>query len=85
MIAVGGGGAEAVDVMAGMEWELKMPKLIGVKLVGSLSGWAAPKDVILKLAGLLTVKGATNAVIECFGGGAESLYCTGKATICGND
>ena len=82
MIAVGVGGADAVDVMAGMEWELKMPKLIGVKLVGSLSGWAAPKDVILKLAGLLTVKGATNAVIEYFGEGTESLSCTGKATIC---
>lgn len=82
MIAVGVGGADAVDVMAGMEWELKMPKLIGVKLVGSLSGWAAPKDVILKLAGLLTVKGATNAVIEYFGEGTESFSCTGKATIC---
>ncbi len=82
MIAIGVGGADAVDVMTGMEWELKMPKLIGVKLTGSLSGWASPKDVILKLAGILTVKGGTNAIIEYFGPGAESLSATGKATIC---
>ena len=82
MVAVGVGGADAVDVMAGMEWELKMPKLIGVKLTGKLGGWAAPKDVILKLAGILTVKGATNAIIEYFGEGTASLSCTGKATIC---
>ena len=82
MIAIGVGGADAVDVMTGMEWELKMPKLIGVKLTGSLSGWASPKDVILKLAGILTVKGGTNAIIEYFGPGAASLTATGKATIC---
>lgn len=82
MIAIGVGGADAVDVMTGMEWELKMPKLIGVKLTGSLSGWASPKDVILKLAGILTVKGGTNAIIEYFGPGAVSLSATGKATIC---
>ena len=82
MIAIGVGGADAVDVMRGMEWELKMPKLIGVKLTGSLSGWASPKDVILKLAGILTVKGGTNAIIEYFGPGAASLSATGKATIC---
>lgn len=82
MVAVGVGGADAVDVMAGMDWELKFPKLIGVRLTGRLQGWASPKDVILKLAGLLTVKGATNAVIEYFGDGAASLSCTGKATIC---
>lgn len=82
MIAIGVGGADAVDVMTGMEWELKMPQLIGVKLTGQLSGWATPKDVILKLAGILTVKGATNAVIEYFGEGASSLPATGKATIC---
>ena len=82
MIAIGVGGADAVDVMTGMEWELKMPKLIGVKLIGSLSGWASPKDVILKLAGILTVKGGTNAIIEYFGPGAASLSATGKATIC---
>ena len=82
MIAIGVGGADAVDVMTGMEWELKMPKLIGVKLTGSLSGWASPKDVILKLAGILTVKGGTNAIIEYFGSGAASLSATGKATIC---
>ncbi len=82
MIAVGVGGADAVDVMTGMDWELKMPKLIGVKLSGKLSGWAAPKDVILKLAGLLTVKGGTNAIIEYFGEGTLSLSATGKATIC---
>ena len=82
MIAIGVGGADAVDVMTGMEWELKMPKLIGVKLTGSLSGWASPKDVILKLAGILTVKGGTNAIIEYFGPGTASLSATGKATIC---
>ncbi len=82
MVAIGVGGADAVDVMTGMEWELKMPKLIGVKLTGRLSGWASPKDVILKLAGILTVKGGTNAIIEYFGPGASSLSATGKATIC---
>ena len=82
MIAVGVGGADAVDVMTGMEWELKMPRLIGVRLTGRLNGWAAPKDVILKLAGILSVKGGTNAVIEYFGEGASSLSATGKATIC---
>ena len=82
MIAIGVGGADAVDVMAGMPWELKMPKIIGVRLSGKLSGWASPKDVILKLAGLLTVKGGTNAVIEYFGEGTASLSATGKATIC---
>ncbi|MFI3331070.1 MAG: aconitate hydratase [Rikenellaceae bacterium] len=82
MVAIGVGGADAVDVMAGMAWELKMPKLIGVKLTGALSGWAAAKDVILKLAGILTVKGGTNAIIEYFGEGARSLSLTGKATIC---
>jgi aconitate hydratase len=82
MIAIGVGGADAVDVMSGMEWELKMPKLIGVKLTGKLSGWAAPKDVILKLAGILTVKGGTNSIIEYFGEGTLSLSATGKATIC---
>lgn len=82
MIAVGVGGADAVDVMTGMEWELKVPRIIGVRLTGSLNGWASPKDVILKLAGILTVKGGTNSVIEYFGPGCETLSCTGKATIC---
>lgn len=82
MIAIGVGGADAVDVMTGMEWELKMPRIIGVRLTGKLSGWASPKDVILKLAGILTVKGGTNAIIEYFGDGAASLSATGKATIC---
>ena len=82
MIAIGVGGADAVDVMVGMPWELKYPKLIGVKLTGKLSGWASPKDVILKLAGILTVKGATNAIVEYFGDGVESLSATGKGTIC---
>ncbi|MDR0939986.1 MAG: aconitate hydratase [Mediterranea sp.] len=82
MVAIGVGGADAVDVMTGMEWELKMPRVIGVRLTGKLSGWAAPKDVILKLAGILTVKGGTNAIIEYFGPGVESLSATGKATIC---
>lgn len=82
MVAIGVGGADAVDVMTGMEWELKMPRLIGVHLTGKLSGWASPKDIILKLAGILTVKGGTNAIIEYFGEGADSLSATGKATIC---
>lgn len=82
MIAIGVGGADAVDVMAGMAWELKMPKLIGVKLTGKLSGWTSPKDIILKVAGILTVKGGTGAIIEYFGEGAESLSATGKGTIC---
>ncbi len=82
MIAIGVGGADAVDVMAGMAWELKFPKLIGIKLTGKLSGWASPKDVILKVAGILTVKGGTGAIVEYFGEGAESLSCTGKGTIC---
>lgn len=82
MVAIGVGGADAVDVMAGMPWELKFPKLIGVKLTGSLNGWTAPKDVILKVAGILTVKGGTGAIIEYFGPGAEAMSCTGKGTIC---
>ena len=82
MIAIGVGGADACDVMAGLPWELKFPKLIGVKLTGKLSGWASPKDIILKVAGILTVKGGTGAVVEYFGEGAESLSCTGKGTIC---
>ena len=82
MIAIGVGGADAVDVMAGMPWELKFPKLIGVKLSGELSGWASPKDVILKLAGILTVKGGTGSIIEYFGDGVSTLSCTGKGTIC---
>ncbi|MDM1063113.1 aconitate hydratase [Empedobacter falsenii] len=82
MVAIGVGGADAVDVMSGMAWELKMPKLIGVKLTGKLSGWAAPKDVILEVAGRLTVKGGTGAIVEYFGEGAESLSATGKGTIC---
>ena len=82
MVAVGVGGADAVDVMAGMAWELKFPKLIGVKLTGRLSGWASAKDVILKVAGILTVKGGTGCIVEYFGDGAESLSCTGKGTIC---
>jgi aconitate hydratase len=82
MIAIGVGGADAVDVMVGMPWELKMPKLIGVKLTGRLNGWTSPKDVILKLAGLLTVKGGTNAIIEYFGEGTATISATGKATIC---
>jgi len=82
MLAIGVGGADAVDVMAGMPWELKFPKLIGIKLTGKLSGWTAPKDVILKVAGILTVKGGTGAIIEYFGPGAESMSCTGKGTIC---
>ncbi|WP_262711649.1 aconitate hydratase [Niastella caeni] len=82
MIAIGVGGADAVDVMAGLPWELKMPKLIGVKLTGKMSGWTAAKDVILKVAGILTVKGGTGAIVEYFGEGADSLSATGKATIC---
>jgi len=82
MVAIGVGGADAVDVMAGMAWELKFPKLIGVKLTGRLSGWTAPKDVILKVADMLTVKGGTGAIIEYFGKGAISMSCTGKGTIC---
>jgi aconitate hydratase len=82
MIAIGVGGADAVDVMAGMSWELKMPKLIGVKLTGKLSGWSSPKDVILKVAGILTAKGGTGAIVEYFGEGAISMSCTGKGTIC---
>ncbi|MFT6845409.1 MAG: aconitate hydratase [Flavobacteriales bacterium] len=82
MVAVGVGGADAVDVMAGMAWELKMPKLIGVKLTGKLNGWTSAKDVILKVAGILTVKGGTGAIVEYFGDGATSLSATGKGTIC---
>src|SRR5687768_1852549 len=82
MIAIGVGGADAVDVMAGLPWELKMPKLIGIKLTGKMSGWTAAKDIILKVAGILTVKGGTGAVVEYFGEGADSLSATGKATIC---
>ena len=82
MLAIGVGGADAVDVMAGMAWELKFPKLIGVKLTGKLSGWTAPKDVILRVADILTVKGGTGAIVEYFGEGAQSLSCTGKGTIC---
>lgn len=81
MVAIGVGGADAVDVMAGMAWELKMPKVIGVKLTGKLNGWTSAKDVILKVAGILTVKGGTGAIVEYFGEGAESLSCTGKGTI----
>ncbi|MGE5432203.1 MAG: aconitate hydratase [Syntrophomonadaceae bacterium] len=82
MIAIGVGGADAVDVMAGMPWEVKWPKIIGVKLTGKLNGWTAPKDIILKLAGILTVKGGTGSIIEYFGEGTQSISCTGKATIC---
>ena len=82
MVAIGVGGADACDVMAGLAWELKFPKLIGVKLTGKLSGWTAPKDVILKVAGILTVKGGTGAIVEYFGDGATSMSCTGKGTIC---
>ena len=82
MIAIGVGGADAVDVMSGMGWELKFPELIGIKLTGKLNGWTSAKDIILKVAGLLTVKGGTGCIIEYFGEGAESLSCTGKATIC---
>jgi aconitate hydratase len=82
MIAIGVGGADACDVMAGLPWELKWPKLIGVKLTGKLNGWTAPKDVILKVAGILTVKGGTGAIVEYFGEGATNMSCTGKGTIC---
>jgi aconitate hydratase len=82
MVAIGVGGADAVDVMAGMAWELKFPKLIGIKLTGRLNGWTSAKDVILKVAGILTVKGGTGAIVEYFGDGAEALSCTGKGTIC---
>jgi aconitate hydratase len=82
MVAIGVGGADACDVMAGLAWELKWPKLIGVKLTGKLSGWTAPKDVILKVAGILTVKGGTGAIVEYFGEGAAAMSCTGKGTIC---
>ena len=82
MVAIGVGGADAVDVMAGMAWELKFPKLIGVRLTGKISGWTAPKDIILKVADILTVKGGTGAIVEYFGPGAKALSCTGKGTIC---
>ncbi|MFN5480343.1 MAG: aconitase family protein [Chitinophagaceae bacterium] len=82
MVAIGVGGADACDVMAGLSWELLMPKLIGIKLTGKLNGWTSPKDVILKVAGILTVKGGTNAIVEYFGEGATSMSCTGKGTIC---
>ena len=82
MVAIGVGGADACDVMAGLAWELKFPKLIGVKLTGKLNGWTSPKDIILKVAGILTVKGGTGAIIEYFGEGAQNLSCTGKGTIC---
>src|ERR1051326_4602955 len=82
MVAIGVGGADAVDVMAGLPWELKMPKLIGVKLTGKMSGWTSAKDVILKVAGILTVKGGTGAIVEYFGEGADSMSATGKGTVC---
>ena len=82
MVAIGVGGADAVDVMTGMAWELKLPRLIGIRLKGKLNGWASPKDIILKVAGLLTVNGGTGSIVEYFGEGAESISCTGKATIC---
>ena len=82
MIAIGVGGADAVDVMSGLPWELKFPKLIGVRLVGELNGWTSSKDVILKVAGILTAKGGTDAIVEYFGPGADNLSCTGKGTIC---
>jgi aconitate hydratase len=82
MVAIGVGGADAVDVMTGMAWELKLPRLIGIKLSGKLNGWASPKDIILRVSGLLTVSGGTGCIVEYFGEGAESLSCTGKATIC---
>src|SRR3546814_20868046 len=82
MIAIGVGGADACDVMAGMPWELKFPRLIGIKLTGKMNGWTSAKDVILKVAGILTVKGGTGAIVEYFGEGASSLSATGKGTIC---
>merc|ERR1719312_1549016 len=80
--AIGVGGADAVDVMAGLPWELKAPKVIGVKLTGELKGWTSPKDVILKVAGILTVKGGTGAIVEYHGPGVDSISCTGMGTIC---
>ena len=82
MVAIGVGGADAVDVMAGLPWEVKWPGIIGVKLTGKMTGWTSAKDVILKLAGILTVKGGTGKIVEYFGPGAESISCTGKGTIC---
>lgn len=82
MVAVGVGGADAVDVMANIPWELKCPKVIGVKLTGKMNGWTSPKDVILKVAGILTVKGGTGAIVEYFGPGVDNISCTGMATIC---
>lgn len=82
MLAIGVGGADAVDALAGIPWEVKCPKVLGVKLTGKLSGWTSPKDVILKLAGMLTVRGATGYVLEYFGPGVDTLSCTGMATIC---
>src|SRR3989339_1374559 len=82
MVAIGVGGADAVDVMTGMAWELKLPRLIGIKLTGRLNGWASPKDIILKVAGILSVSGGTGCIVEYFGEGAEALSSTGKATIC---
>src|SRR4030081_3126601 len=82
MVAIGVGGADAVDVMAGLPWELKMPKLIGVKLTGKMNGWTSPKDIILWVAGQLTVKGGTGAIVEYFGDGADSMSATGKGTVC---
>src|SRR3546814_13224311 len=82
MIAIGLGGSDACDVMAGMPWELKFPRLIGIKLTGKMNGWTSAKDVILKVAGILTVKGGTGAIVEYFGEGASSLSATGKGTIC---
>ena len=82
MIAIGVGGADAVDVMAGMPWELKLPKLIGIRLDGEMNGWTSAKDVILKVAGILTAKGGTGSIVEYFGPGADLLSCTGKGTIC---
>merc|ERR1711874_260282 len=82
MVAIGVGGADAVDVMAGLPWELKAPRYIGVHLTGELNGWTSPKDVILKLAGILTVKGGTGFIVEYFGSGVNSISCTGMGTIC---
>ena len=82
MIAIGVGGADAVDVMAGMPWELKFPRIIGIHLTGALRGWASAKDVILKVAGILTVKGGTGSIVEYFGDGTKSISATGKGTIC---
>jgi aconitate hydratase len=82
MAAIGVGGADAVDVMANLPWELKAPKVIGVKLTGKMSGWTAPKDIILKVAGILTVKGGTGAIVEYHGPGVETISATGMATVC---